>query len=254
MVKSFKTEDSVDAEKEKSTVNASVSLQLEGECFTVETISATIDAFSVEKELELKKDNYSCYKPVGVMALPCKISGRCEVEELPVSARVTACVGEKVEVTAISALEDKTKIEGVLSMRVFFKDGDGLDFTRVLETPFERDIALSLSGCSSPEISVIPSVVGAKIASQNELEIFAETTVSACAYNCLSGEFVCEVVAKEDKVSCDKAVSVYLAGKNEDLWSLAKRLNEKPEEILTGNKDLQFPLSGDERIVVYRQK
>ena len=41
---------------------------------------------------------------------------------------------------------------------------------------------------------------------------------------------------------------------NEDLWGLAKRLGQYPEALLETNPDLQFPLTGKERIVVYRQK
>ena len=40
---------------------------------------------------------------------------------------------------------------------------------------------------------------------------------------------------------------------NEDLWSLAKRLSVCPEQLVSTNPELQFPLTGEERIVIYRQ-
>ena len=49
------------------------------------------------------------------------------------------------------------------------------------------------------------------------------------------------------------ALSVYIPCEGEELWSLAKRLNVHPEDLINANKELQFPLSGKERIVVFRQ-
>ena len=57
-----------------------------------------------------------------------------------------------------------------------------------------------------------------------------------------------------DKKTEDSAISVYIPREGEELWSLAKRLNATPESIMSANKDLQFPLTGKERIAVYRQK
>ena len=64
------------------------------------------------------------------------------------------------------------------------------------------------------------------------------------------GEIVFDVRKEENPC----AISVYIARSGEDVFSLAKRLNQCPDKIKETNKDLQFPLNGDERIVVYRQK
>lgn len=252
-VKSFKTEVSVDAESEKSTVNFTVSLELEGECCSVESVTVASDVFSLTSELETKRDSFSCLRKESVASLPCKISGRCVSEELPVSARITCASNERVEITNISTANEEVKIEGVLSMRVFFKDGDGLEFTKLLETPFERSLPINCDNTCLPELSLAISKVGAKIVAQNEIEIFADTSVGVKKVVKSFGEFVSEITALAEKQECDKAISVYLAGKGEDLWSLAKRLNVCPDELAVNNKDLQFPLTGDERIVVYRK-
>ena len=253
LVKSFKTEVSVDAESEKSTVVATVSLELEGECYSAESITVASDVFSTEKELEIKQDSFLCLRKECIASLPCKLSGRCVSEELPVSARITCASNERVEITNISIANEEVKMEGVLSMRVFFKDGDGVEFTKLLESPFERSLPINCEGACLPELSVAISKVGAKIVAQNEIEIFADTSVCVKKVVKSFGEFVSEITALAEKQECDKAISVYLAGKGEDLWSLAKRLNVCPDELVVNNKDLQFPLTGEERIVVYRK-
>ena len=52
----------------------------------------------------------------------------------------------------------------------------------------------------------------------------------------------------------DSAVSVYIPLDGEGLFALAKRLNVCPETLVATNPDLQFPLTGKERIVIFRQK
>jgi hypothetical protein len=52
----------------------------------------------------------------------------------------------------------------------------------------------------------------------------------------------------------DNAFSVYIPYKGEDLWSISKRIGISPDEVVACNPELDFPLTGDERILVYRQK
>jgi chorismate mutase len=63
-------------------------------------------------------------------------------------------------------------------------------------------------------------------------------------------EIVKEVGEKKKQTS---AISVYIANCGEELWDLSKRLSVSPEVLSANNKDLEFPLSGKERIVIYRQ-
>ena len=52
----------------------------------------------------------------------------------------------------------------------------------------------------------------------------------------------------------DCAVSVFLPAAGDGLWEIAKKLNKSPEEVSSCNSDLTFPLTGKERIIVYRSK
>ena len=67
-------------------------------------------------------------------------------------------------------------------------------------------------------------------------------------------KYVKDVKITGEKVLCDSAISVYIAHENEGLFPLAKRLNVSPEQLVLLNPDLEFPLSGKERIVVYRRE
>ena len=65
--------------------------------------------------------------------------------------------------------------------------------------------------------------------------------------------YIREIAEGEEYPKENCAFSVYIPKAGEDLWSLAKRLHRNPESIKESNPRLQFPLSGDERIFVYRQ-
>ena len=66
--------------------------------------------------------------------------------------------------------------------------------------------------------------------------------------------FINDIKILGEKKDNPCAISVYLGTAGEECFSLAKRLNVCPDTLIETNKDLQFPLSGKERIVVYRQK
>ena len=65
---------------------------------------------------------------------------------------------------------------------------------------------------------------------------------------------VLEIEEKGERNRLGSAISVFVATRGDDLWDVAKRLGSDEEEILKYNSDLTFPLDGDERVILYRQK
>ena len=58
----------------------------------------------------------------------------------------------------------------------------------------------------------------------------------------------------EAELESECAVSVYVPTAGDTLWDTAKKLGKTPEQVQAANPGLTFPLSGGERIVVYRKK
>ena len=91
------------------------------------------------------------------------------------------------------------------------------------------------------------------------LPLFTAESISDVSFtvqqteNC-SIKYIKEVKCIGEKPACECAISVYIPTPGEDLWGLAKRLNVAPETLVETNKELRFPLTGDERIVIYRKK
>ncbi len=251
--KSFKTDISVDEEKGTSTLISHVNLQFEGEAFVVTGTSLVADAFSTEDELELLYDEFPYYKACEQYVISGVQSGKCSLESLPQGATILAVSGENAEIVSQVAEEKGLMVNGVLTAIGYFLDKDGNIFSRKLETPFERTLDYMGDKKDTVEIKCVADKCSAKISGENQIDVDFELffTVYPCERSSI--KYVKEIKCVGCKKPIDSAISVYLAMEGEDLWSLSKRLNVSPETLITTNKELQFPLSNKERIVVYRQ-
>ncbi len=252
--KSFKTDVAVDEENGKSTVTVSVALLLEGEAVSEESLSVATDAFSIEKEVEVIKTELPYYKACDLRSLSTEVAGRVVVNELPPSAKIMAVGCEKAELLGTSCEREKTTVTGVLTAIAYIKDGDGHVFTVDLETPFESEVSCSL-GCDIEVATEIKAVKGrAKIVTLTEIELESEIIITLYPTEKHSVRLVSEIKEGKEKSVEESGISVFIAQDGEECWDLAKRINVCPSEIERINPDLQFPLTGKERIIIYRQK
>ncbi len=252
--RSFKTDISVDEEKCQSTINVSVQLQFYGEAYSVTQVSVAKDAFCKHCDVELSREQLPCAKSYELHCYSAMVGGRALVDQLPVGATVLAVGGERVEIVSKECDGGEYKITGVLEATVYFADGEGNYFTRKAQTPFEIKERLIATCNSHIKLNIHIASARAKILSLTEIELEADLKWSVCLKESQHIDLIKEIKQTKTKLKCDSALSVYIPIEGEDLWSLAKRLNESPEHLVETNKDLCFPLTGKERIVVYRRK
>lgn len=252
--KSFKTDVSVDEENSKSTVFASVNLVFEGEAFTTDSVSVAKDAFSIEQEIELVKKETCYYKTCDLRSCSAVVTGRSAVNELPVGAIVLAVSGERAEVVSKKCEGEDTIVAGVLTATGYFRDGDGKVFVQTLETPFECSLGCAFECDVDLDIRALAKRAKLKIISLTEVETESELCFTVYPAQKQNVCYVCEIKPLGEKRKNNATVSVYIPCEGEELWSLAKRLNVCPDSLMQTNPELQFPLTGKERIVVYRQK
>lgn len=252
--KSFKTDVAVDDETGKSTVSASVSLIFEGEAFLSGCMSVAADVFSTEAEIEVVRGEFPFYKMCDLRSFTAVVGGRAETGELPVGASVLAVGGEKITVVSYDCAGEGLNVTGVLSATCYLRDGDGRVFTRRLETPFEKLLEGVFDCASRFQIVVKAEKANAKIISLTETELEAEAYFTVYPFEKCDNKIVKEIRVLGEKKKNESAISVYIPSEGEELWTLAKRLNVCPESLIATNRDLQFPLTGKERIVIYRGK
>lgn len=249
--KSFRTDVTVDEEQNKSVVSCSVLLTLSGEAFALEEIQVVKDAFSLSNELELLREKTPLEKNKEQKIICERVVVKTEFEELPVGAVFCFITNEKAEIVSTKRVEDGLLITGTLSATAIFKDTENLLFARKMETPFETNIPIN--DCCY-ELNATIKKAEHKVLSLSTGELVAEICFDVVLTDCSELLLVKEIKCGLEKPVVDCALSVYIPMQGETLFPLAKRLNVNPTELILTNKELQFPLSGDERIVVYRQK
>lgn len=249
--RSHKTDVSVDASQNKSTVSISVNLWFEGEAYSVQTLPLATDAFSLKNEVQLER----CGAPIKTVcetrSHSTTVKGQSEVAELPVGATVVAVSGEKITTVSEECLDGKIKVIGLISAIALLKDGDKV-FSRKLEVPFDQTFDGGYDCDMHQTVHARVGSVNARILSLSQMEL--EGQVYFTVYPCKKGAIsvIKSVQELQEKQLNINAITVYIPEQGEQLWSLAKRLNVCPETLIATNKDLQFPLTGEERIVVYR--
>lgn len=251
--KSLKSDVSVDPKKANSVVSLNLALSFETEVFSTESISIVDDAFSLTEKTETETDECEYFTPLDVRSCKAKITGRANAE-IPLDCLITAVGNERIEITEIIPQADGLKVIGVLSVKAFLKDGEGGAHAQVLEAPFEE--RLDCVGIDGGDISLKVGVCDgqARIITPTEVEITADVGVNVYFTQKHKLKYLKNLKSVGEKQVCQSAISVYIPMEGEELWSLSKRLNVSPETLIETNKDLNFPLTGKERIVIYRQK
>ena len=252
--KSFKTDIAVDEENLKSIVTASVVLQFEGEVFTSGVVTLATDAFSTEQEISLEREELPYFKTLDMRSFSTFTEGVVSIEELPIGASLLAVGNEAVEVVSKSCSEKGLNVTGVVTAVGFFRNGEGKAFARKLQIPFETLLECAFDCEVDFELLARAEKAKGKILTLTELSLECELLFTLYPKERCKCSLVKGVTAMGEKKVLDAGLSVYIATEGEELWSLAKRLNVCPQALVETNKDLCFPLTGEERIVVYRKK
>ena len=210
------------------------------------------DVFSTSMQTETEQERICYYKPKAQRAEFLSVTGRAVVGELPVGANLMAIGGERVEIISTECDGEKLKILGVISGTGYFFDGESKVFTRKIEFTFEQEKELSIPCEWVLEVSARVKSVQAKIVTLTELDVNAEIVLTVYPKENCEISFIKSVNCVGEKKGQSSAISVYIPEEGEELWTLAKRLSVSPEKLIETNKELCFPLTGKERIVIYR--
>ena len=251
-VKNLKTDVGVDEDKNLSTVTAEVFIEFSGEVYSVAEETFAGDAFSTDNELNLVKTRVRTVSESAPQCVFSKITARANVEDIG-TARIAAVSNEKINLLSSEKKDGGLTVTGTLSINVLFIEEDGKVMRRKAETPFETLLSGAF-GDGKLKVCACGKSASAKIVTLSEIECSLEAVFTVTSEKEMTAEIVSAVESADEKTVTNAAVSVYIPLAGEGLWELSKRLNVCPETLVATNTELQFPLTGKERIVVFRQK
>lgn len=253
--KALKVDVLVDSEKGKSKITATINLYFTGEAFVTEAHQLANDVFSIKEKINVARAQVEYLKPGTFINSSSTITCRAGTSELPIGVNLLTTCAESIEILAKTQTQKGLQITGVLTLCAYFIDTDGKPFSRKLEAPFEKEIELFLDDeVGDVQIYTCVPRSSARLVSATEIELEWESVFMVYAKQLERFSCITDLQSAGEKAECPHAVSVYIPFENEELWSLSKRLNVCPETLVTANPELNFPLTGNERIVVYRQK
>jgi hypothetical protein len=165
--------------------------------------------------------------------------------------RLRAALSPVAVVTQVSGEKGNAQVEGVIEAKLLCERESGGYVSYPFHIPFVVTVAAQGEDFSAEAFAF---GVGARRKAGGELEAEATLKIALRSYETVTLEGVTEVREGEERAENDAAISVYLPKAGDDLWTTAKRLSQYPEELERCNDGLVFPLKGEERLLVYRQK
>jgi len=186
-----------------------------------------------------------------------KIEGSAALETgMPYIDSVTALCGARMNIANAFAENDRIRIEGLVNVGVIYWNRESESHSSVqVELPFSVTASVPgvKEGCEIIAKGVICDI-SARPRKGTEVDITASVSVNAQVFEICEGLCVKEAEIGEPRSAKMSAIAVYVTKDGETLWDAAKALRTTPELIMSYNPGLKVPLSGGEKILVYRQR
>lgn len=233
----------VDESKNKSSISIEVSLLVLGKAYERLSFYPCEDAYSLTKEIYIEKEKITLDKFNGFKCVDFNIESEISLNE-DKNTRLICLLSDKIEEINLNGLN----LSGAVSFDILCK-GEEFRAERVI-VPINHTLPLLGNKAWNLKVTLTDVAV-------NEIgsKYFISFKVNVCYLDMtrFDSYIITKVTEGEDKPVNDSAISVYIPKPNDSLWEISKELGVTEEEILKINKDLTFPLSGEERIVVYRE-
>ncbi len=252
-IKGVKLNIVVDEEKGTSSVSASLAVAITACVTDCQTKERAIDAYSPCFETELVYDNVEFEIPVSQKSYLEKFSCRGTFDsEISAGSRLMACVLDEMTVVGAETNGNKLTIDAVISAKCFFKDVEGKTSLKILDCPqtftLETDDTID-----KVDIRYAVSELTAGVTSLSQAELSGVVRFYVYYSKVCQEKIITALEIGKQKPVNTCAISVYSPEENEDLWTISKKLNTSPDEIMKLNKNLEFPLKGNEKVVIFRQ-
>lgn len=232
---------------DKCGVQVTAALAFTGHFFDEEQVNAVCDAFSKTNALKLNFGEESTTVNTEIKVYSERVSGLCATKaKLDYTCAFLSAAMPSAEYERCAG-----GVEGAVSATLIYEQGGELKSTQI-NMPFSVSLAGLSENCNDIRVCVCGLSLRQRAEGECEGEAVLKITASdGESKNCV---YLTGVEDGEEVKENDCAVSVYIPAAGDGLWDTAKKLKEAPESLTAANPDLKFPLTGKERILVFRGK
>ena len=242
----------LESDGETSAVSLEYSLKVDYSVYSDAGVDVIVDAFSVSNELLSTSESVNICKNKLNVTVTDRVEGNVTLE-VNVD-NILAATALRLSVTNIVAGDGEALIEGIVSGNIIYYSAEANSKNSVaVELPFS--LKLPVEGLSEGDDVTGRGEVTAvtlKIRRGNEIDIRADIAAELEASGISTKCVITELNEGEARELPSSAISIHIAKTGETLWDVAKALGSTPELVMLQNPDLNLPLSGGERIMVYR--
>ncbi len=254
LVGEVKTLTRVVTEENSTTAETESAFEISYAVYSRRSVDMITDMFSTKKETVCRVENKDVCGGMNDSRFCETIGGNVtlDVSSPPVDG-VLCADAFKASVTSVSAGENRITVEGIVSGNIVYYSAEAASACSVgVEIPFSVTENCDVAEDYSVNASACVSDVKVRARRDSEIEIKAEVCFSTYSYCKKVVPCIVECSEGKEKPCEGSAITVRVASKGESLWDIAKATGTAPERIIAQNPDTALPLSGGERILIYR--
>lgn len=253
LIKNVKVSATVDADQSTTLLAVDVTCEARADVVIERAVDCVVDAYSPTCHLTERREQIVCQLPVSVCYSTTRMTAKIGAEDVTAQDTVVATYPSCVQATVVEVVDGAVTVEGVVSAVALVKKEDGYT-APVLELPFS--VSVEATGVRIGDTITVDACVGelsARTVANGEVELSVELKLSLCVCRATAQTVIAEIEIGEEKKVSAAAISVCYPRAGSTLWDVAKEIGVSPEQILAFNEELVFPLTGEERVVVYRR-
>lgn len=255
VVSSVRLSAACDEDRNRCRILAELSLDIRGRLWRGEEVIAAADAFCPGYECAVRRETFRSEEPLCAFTATERVAGTAALDgavDFACSLQAAALCGVEA---AAEVKDGEIVVEGVLTATVFFKDGEGSAQSARISLPFTFPVRCDRARAGDrAQVRVLACGVSARQKREGELEAEGTLKLYAALFGENAAAYVGSVEPGRETPQSAAAIGIWFPAAGDTLWDTAKKLGRPPEEVRRENPDLTFPLSGEERIVVYRRR
>ena len=237
----------VDEGQGKTTLESQTEICLTAKAYKKQEFDYVDDLFCVNRQLSIAKENFDLEVFEKQKFHTQKVNGKAFCTP-PENSRLVCVMEERVYGVSYR-FGDGLTVEGVLSAHVLFENLQNKALSSVMaEIPFSFNID---ENQTVDNLKCVCRSTNARLRS-DEVEMDGELALTYQVKSQKQISVVTQVTEGEGKQSVS-AFSVYIPSKTDTLWEVAKALSTPQEIISEQNPNLNFPITDNQRIVVYNK-
>lgn len=259
VVKSLKVNAVVDEDKSVSAIEITGELEISIRAYSNNCVSYVDDVFSPQCKLNVTYTPVSSKTFIESFNFNLPIEGVAALDSDMMDAEeVLATTSSRIHIANISVNEGHAVVEGIAVTTVIYRgrvEGENRIASVNVEIPFSETLDLNAARTGdSVKIKAIIYDVDARCRKGRDIDVVMTVKLRADLFTDEVITAISDVEESEAEQGPQSSISIYCPSEKERLWDIAKQLNVSPETVTMFNPELQFPLSSDVRILVYRQK